>query len=257
MSSGASQPFEVEPPDVAHLVTEDDTPVDNLGSEKQQRLLTEPLYASWAGPPPEEGEQPRPFLATANVGMYATPRDTPLVPDVLLSTDVAVPQDVWKKEHRCYFFWEFGKPPDVVIEIVSNREGGELGSKRRAYARMRIAHYVVFDPGKKLGSRTVTAFELRGDMYQVVERPVFPALGIALAEWEGEYEDLRARWLRWTYSNGRLVLTGAERASSAENRVSAAETRASAAENRASAAETRAQRLADRLRDLGVDPENA
>ena len=45
----------VEPlPDVApnidDLVTEDDTPVDNLPSEKQQRLLTEPLYSSWSGP---------------------------------------------------------------------------------------------------------------------------------------------------------------------------------------------------------------
>jgi len=34
-------------PNVDHLVTEDDTPVDNVFSEKQQRLLTEPLYASY------------------------------------------------------------------------------------------------------------------------------------------------------------------------------------------------------------------
>ena len=36
--------------DIESLVTEDDTPVDNMPSEKQQRLLTEPLYSSWAGP---------------------------------------------------------------------------------------------------------------------------------------------------------------------------------------------------------------
>jgi hypothetical protein len=29
-------------PDVEHLVTEDDTPVDGIFSEKQMRLLTEP-----------------------------------------------------------------------------------------------------------------------------------------------------------------------------------------------------------------------
>ena len=50
-------------PDIQHLVTEDDTPVDNMPSEKQQRLLTEPLYSSWAGP-----GAGRPFLAAANVG---------------------------------------------------------------------------------------------------------------------------------------------------------------------------------------------
>ena len=33
-------------PDISALITEDDTPVDNLPSEKQQRLLTEPLYRS-------------------------------------------------------------------------------------------------------------------------------------------------------------------------------------------------------------------
>jgi hypothetical protein len=37
-------------PDIHGLITEDDTPVDNLPSEKQQRLLTEPLYSAWAGP---------------------------------------------------------------------------------------------------------------------------------------------------------------------------------------------------------------
>ena len=35
---------------IEHLVTEDETPVDNLPSEKQQRLLTELLYSAWSGP---------------------------------------------------------------------------------------------------------------------------------------------------------------------------------------------------------------
>ena len=35
------------PPEFEALITEDDTPVDNLPSEKQQRLLTEPLYSRW------------------------------------------------------------------------------------------------------------------------------------------------------------------------------------------------------------------
>jgi hypothetical protein len=37
-------------PAIQQLITEDDTPVDNLPSEKQQRLLTAPLYSSWTGP---------------------------------------------------------------------------------------------------------------------------------------------------------------------------------------------------------------
>jgi hypothetical protein len=70
-------------PDVGHLVTEDDRPVDNIFSEKQQRLLTEPLYNSpgWVG----EG---RSFLALANVGLFYAIRQPPYVPDMMLSLDV-------------------------------------------------------------------------------------------------------------------------------------------------------------------------
>jgi hypothetical protein len=62
-------------PEVEHLITEDDTPVDNLPSEKQQRLLTEPLYSSWTGP----GEG-RTFLVAANVGVFYMLRSPAIVP---------------------------------------------------------------------------------------------------------------------------------------------------------------------------------
>src|SRR5438128_11707266 len=104
-------------PNVDALVTEDDTPVDNIFSEKQQRLLVESLYNGWAGP----GEG-RPFLALANVGLFYAVHQPPLVPDVLVSLDVQVPADVWVRPNRSYLIWEYGKPPDVVLEIVSNRQ---------------------------------------------------------------------------------------------------------------------------------------
>jgi hypothetical protein len=81
--------------DVQSLITEDDVPVDNLPSEKHQRLLTEPLYSAWTGP----GEG-RTFLAAANVGMFAQLRNPAIVPDMFLSLDVEVAQDWWRKEHR-------------------------------------------------------------------------------------------------------------------------------------------------------------
>jgi hypothetical protein len=85
-------------PAVEHLVTEDDTPVDNTFSEKQQRLLTESLYSSWAG---------HQFVAMANVGLFFSVHQPPLVPDVLLSLDVTMPENLWLKSHRSYFIWEY------------------------------------------------------------------------------------------------------------------------------------------------------
>jgi Uma2 family endonuclease len=111
----------IETPDIAQLVTEDDTPVDNLPSEKQQRLLVEPLYSSW--------DAGRPFLAASNVGIFSAVNRPPVVPDMFLSLDVQVAEDWWARQHRSYFLWEFGKPPDLVVEIVSNMEGEETGRK--------------------------------------------------------------------------------------------------------------------------------
>lgn len=37
----------IDEPDLSALVTEDDTPVDSIYSEKQQRLLTGPLFGEW------------------------------------------------------------------------------------------------------------------------------------------------------------------------------------------------------------------
>ncbi len=54
---------EIEKPDIRHIVTEDDAPVDNMFSEKQQRLLVEPLYSSWG--------IDRRFIAAANVGIFS------------------------------------------------------------------------------------------------------------------------------------------------------------------------------------------
>jgi Uma2 family endonuclease len=237
---------QLEPPDISALVTEDDAPVDNLPSEKEQRILTEPLYSSWSGPPPDEDGEPRSFVAAANVGLFASLKQPPIVPDVFLSLDVKIHDDWWDKQHRSYLFWEFGKPPEIVIEIVSNREGDELGKKRRRYASMRIANYVVYDPTRTLGGVVLQAFELRGSFYVPVE-PWFESIGLGLVVWDGVFEGVRERWLRWCTRDGIVVPTGAERAE-------AEHSRAEAERSRADQAEARAHRLSARLQALGIDP---
>jgi Uma2 family endonuclease len=146
-------------PNLSQVAIEDETPVDNLLSEKQQRLLIEPLYSNaglWEN---------RTFLAAANVGVFYSVRLPPIVPDMFLSLDVEVPQDWSEKKNRTYFMWEFGKPPDVAIEIVSNREGNELGRKLETYATFRVSYYIVFDPLRQLGDELLRLFELRAVVY--------------------------------------------------------------------------------------------
>ena len=253
---------EVEEPDESLVVTEDDAPVDSILTEKQERLLTEPLYSSWTGPPPAEDGAARPFAALANVGLFSSPEEQPVVPDMMLSLDVTIPTEQSEKKNRSYFVWRYGKPPEVVVEIVSNREGGELGERLRRYRRMRVAYYVVFDPLHALGDATLRTFELRGSLYVALDRPWFESVGLGLVEWEGTFEGMPGRWLRWRTRAGDLVPTGAERAEREQARAEREQARAESAEARAESekvraesAEARARRLAARLRELGVDPD--
>jgi Uma2 family endonuclease len=263
MSTAVPLPYErPDEPEIDHLVTEDDTPVDNLPSERQARLLVDSLYAGgWQGPPPDEDGQPRLFLAAANVGLFATNNETGIVPDVFVSLDVTPRPPIWEKKNRSYFFWVFGKPPELVLEIVSNREGGELDVKRRRYARMRIDYYVVYDPAQHLGGPTLQAFERRGQRYEPID-PWFSALGLGLVEQQSEYEGVNVRWLRWRTKDGAILPTGSERAEAetkraeAETKRAEAETkRAEAETKRADTAEARAERLRERLRAAGIDPD--
>jgi Uma2 family endonuclease len=238
MSQSSWQPDEhdqdeIPVPDVSGLVTEDDTPVDGVYSEKQIRLLTEPLFSSWS--PPHD----RKFFLAANVGVFSTAANQPLVPDVFLSLDTAPRQPFDDKRNRSYFVWEHGKPPDVVIEVVSNTEGDELTRKLRGYERMRVTHYVVFDPSHHLGDSTLTRFELHaGALVETQGALILPELDLGLTLWQGVFEREQATWLRWCRANGELIPTGAEQ------------------RQRADAERQRADRLAAKLRELGVDPDD-
>ncbi|HSK73802.1 MAG TPA: Uma2 family endonuclease [Pyrinomonadaceae bacterium] len=228
---------------VENLKTEDDEPVDNILSAKQQRLLTETLYSSWKPSPIEENSsEPRPFFTDANIGIFYSVHSPPIVPDVFISLDVSAPKDLFSKKGRSYPVWEIGKVPEVVVEIVSNKEGGELDRKLNQYARMGVRYYVVYDPFLQLSEDILRVYEpglanrfyLRQD-YNLIN------VELSLTLWEGKFEDTESKWLRWVDKNGDLLPTADEKAAIAEDKVRQAE--------------IRAQLLAEKLRELGVDPD--
>jgi len=228
-------------PDISHLVTEDDTPVDSPYSEKQMRLLTSTLYTSW--------KPQRDFVAMANVGLFAKAENPAVVPDVMLSLDVALPEDLFEKGNRSYMIWRYGKPPDLVIEVVSNRTGGEI-EKAETYARMGIGYYVIHDPEHHLGNRTLRAYELHGRRYvEMMDCSWLDQLGLGLVLWKGPFEGWDNQWLRWCDAGRNLLPTGEEQRTRAEE----AEGRAQAAEDQAREAQAHLERIQVRLRELGLE----
>ena len=264
-----SEPPELLPPElypcVEHLVTEDNKAVDSVFSEKQMRLLTEPLFSSWQGR--NEG---RKFVAFANVGLFCSVLQPPYVPDMLLSLDVELPADVHPKAHRSYFMWLYGKPPDIVVEIVSNKQGSEDIEKLAGYARIGVPYYVIHDPDRQLSERAVRAYQLEVKNYRPIEEPIwFPEINLGLRLWQGRYEDLDSTWLRWVDVNGEPVPSGSERAEQERIRAEQEHTRAEQEHTRAEQERVRAEqermraelerehvgRLTEQLRRLGAEPE--
>ena len=239
-------------PNIDHLVTEDDTPVDNIFSEKQQRLLVESLYTSWRGADPK-----RQFLALANVGLFCGINQPPLVPDVLLSLEVKLFEDIWTKAHRSYLLWEYGKPPEVVIEIVSNRQGHELDSKLHDYAKIGVAYYIVYDPEKQLGEKVLYLYERRHIRYVEINGPWLPEIELGLTLWHGQYEDREDTWLRWCDQEGHLILTGAERVKQERQHAEQERQRAEQERQRAEQERQRAEQECQRAEQANQEKEQA
>jgi Uma2 family endonuclease len=233
----------VEPEiDYDALVTEDHKPVENLFIEKLYRLLTRPLYASWPGP----GEG-RTFLVMADVGWFYQRKTPAVAPDCLLSLDVTCPKDLHVKQGHSYYQWDMGKQPDVIIEAVSDRTGGEESFKKNLYARLGVPHYAVFDPRHLLSDDTLRCYELVVGHYQPGNAGPWADVGLGLCLWQGCFEGVEDTWLRWCDLNGTIVPTGEERA------VLLAE-RARQADERAAAADERIRQLEAELRRLKGEP---
>ena len=224
-------------PNLDEQVIEDDEPVDNIFAEKQQRLLAESLNLNWQGP--GEGHS---FQVFANVGLLFQDKQPGLSPDVMLATDIPTGGDLNLRENRSYFLWERGKPPDVVIELVSDRRGREEDFKLDQYARIGVPFYAIFDSTERLKKGVLRTFVNHAGRYQPLSEPWFPLVRLGLFLWQGVYEGHTAQWLRWYDQERRLIPTGQERAEQLEKQLDQ--------ERQAR------ERLEAKLRELRIDPKS-
>jgi Uma2 family endonuclease len=241
-------------PDTSLLITEDGKPVDNQFVEKLYRLLTEPLWTSWKSP------EDRPFRVMANVGLFFKYREPPLVPDVMFAIDAETPPaGIRESDNRSYFVWVVGKPPDIVIEVVSDKRSREDSEKLAAYQRIKVPFYVIFDPDERLEGGVLRAFGMQNEKYRPIDPSRFGDLGLGLTLWDGEVEGANDTWLRWIDAGGKLVPNARERTDAELQRADAEKQRADAEKQRADMeakrsndAQERIKRLEEKLRNAGI-----
>ncbi len=232
MAETSSEITMPEEPDISHIITEDDTPVDNIFSEKQQRLLSETLNGSW--------KPGRSFVAASNVGIFYAIKQPPVVPDTFISLDVELPEDLWPKKNRSYFVWEYGKPPEVVVEVVSNKKGGELDKKIQKYQQMRVYYYIIYDPQHFIQKEELRIWELSPQGYIPKADRNLIHIGLGVTLWDGEYERYKSRWLRWRDQHGNIIKTGVEIAEETQQRADQEQQRADQEQQRADQEQQRA-----------------
>jgi Uma2 family endonuclease len=152
-----------------------------------------------------------------------------------------------KRERKSWVVWQEGKGPDVVIELLSDSTAAQdKGEKKDIYQdRLRVPEYFWFDPF----SGEWAGFSLRCGGYEALAedgqgRLVSRRLGLALVRWEGVYQEVEARWLRWSTLAGALLPTSQEVAAASQRQ--AAEAQQQAAEAQRQAAEAQQQAAAAR-----------
>ncbi len=197
--------YEIEKTSYDTLVTDDGKPVANLFTELQQRLYVSLLYnLKWTN---------KNFMACSNVAFYYSDKLPPMVPNLLLSfnTDRG---DFLDKKNKCYFLWVKGKPPELVIEIISNKKKRKHTEKFDIYAKIGVKYYIVHDPFHKLYKNNLQVFKLVNRKYEPYtdnENNYMPEIGLGIKTWKGKFEDSTTTYARWCNKEGEIIFTYLEK----------------------------------------------
>ncbi len=219
-----------------------DDPVDNINQPTLAAALTEALNLA------EKISQTT--LSSTNYGICATVNGKMVVkaPDWAYIPEIQVERS---EVLRSYTPKLQGTLPLIVMEFLSDTDGHEYSTKPTYppgkwffYEQiLRVPNYVIFEPTagdlefyrlNDIGKYDLQQINVEG-WYHV------PEMELSLGVWQGEREGRMGHWLRWWDTSGNLLLWGHEKIEQEKQR--------------AEQEKQRANVLAEKLRELGVDPE--
>jgi Uma2 family endonuclease len=187
-------------------------------------------------------------------------------PDWFLALGVA-PARTQADLRLSYVFWQEKVSPFLVVELLSpSTEDDDLGKigqqkgqptvKWDVYEQvLKVPFYVIYDRYEN----QLRVFALQDGQYQAMEltdsKFWFEQLGMGLGLWQGVYQGAEGKWLRWydrpaapaEHPADRWIPTAVEETLQANQR-------AEQEHLRAERERLRAEQLAEKLRSLGIDP---
>ncbi|MBX2862766.1 MAG: Uma2 family endonuclease [Leptolyngbyaceae cyanobacterium MAG.088] len=234
-------------PSSAELPDSDDTPVDNELQNLIPNLLEAILAMVW----PHRLD----WFFGVDMGIYYDPAKPAIVPDGFLS--LGVERFIGEDGRLSYVFWEEDNiAPTLALEVVFKTYGGEYERKKAIYADLGIRYYAVYLPKPRRKRQPLEVYALIDGSYQRLEgNPVWlPEIGLALGRERGTYLGREREWLYWYTQDGTRLPTPEELAQQAEAKAKQAQTQADQAQAQVEQAQAKADRLAEKLRELGIDP---
>ncbi|MEH2298235.1 MAG: Uma2 family endonuclease [Nostoc sp.] len=238
--TSAQTPLGIEStlPDHTQLQESDGTFVKNLQEHTQSLLLTDSIEPILQKLHPN-GQ----YCIGQDSGIYwrmtKPPERGAEAPDWFYVPNV--PPTLNGQVRRYYILWQEYVAPLMVLEFVSGdgsqeRDKTPITGKFWVYKQaIRVPFYGIYEVKKA----SVQVYQLLRGEYQLIpanERGHYPIepMGVELGIWQGRYQNLELPWLRWWDNQGNLLQTGWERSQQAE---------------------ARAERLAAKLRELNINPD--
>lgn len=221
----------LELPTAEELPSSDDTPVDNELQNLIPNLLLASLALIWS--------ERIDWFFGVDMGIYYIPNQRypePLVPDGFLS--IGVERRKGQRGRLSYVLWqENSVVPILALECVSHKYGGEYDEKQQKYVQLGVLYYVVYNPDywQRDKHQPFEVYRLVDDQYvQEPEEPFYMSeIGLGIGRGVGTYSGWTREWLYWYDQAGNRYPSPDE-----------------AVEQERS----RAERLAERLRTMGIDP---
>lgn len=219
-----------------------DDPVDNINQPLLAAALTESLELA--------NYLPDKALTATNYGICAKINGNLVVkaPDWLYVPEITVERH---EIIRSYTPQLQGSTPTLVLEFLSDSNGGEYSVKQTYppgkyyfYEKiLQVPNYGIFNP--QTGELELYILK-ENQTYQLetlsyASRYWIREMSLYLGVWEGKKENREGFWLRWWDDQGNLLLWGSEMVTQERQR--------------AEQEYQRAERLAARLRELGIEEE--
>jgi len=253
-------------PTAEDLPDSDETPVDNELQNHIPNILLSLLAEIWA----DRDD----WFWGVDMGIYYEPnieepeKSKCIVPDGFLA--LGVPRNTGEGGRLSYLLWHEKALPILALEVVSKKYNGEYDLKLAKYEELGILYYVAYNSttGRKIYKKhqSLEVYKLINGKYELMPSVALlqqeggqmvwiPEIELGIGCEQNVLDNWSREWVYWYDRDGIRYPTAQERASRAEERASRAEAIATQARLANQQVEQKAQRLAKKLKEMGIEPD--